>query len=338
MQSERDVIIVRSAVNTSAEQAPISGVNRFELAAAGCSRVHEQFGCDAAVALGFLEGYAVGPRGVTLPPPPATPTMGRAQWLEDVRRAQAAIAGGRFDKVVLGRAADVHAAPGRRFEPQAVAEALRRQHPDAHLFVIPTGADAAFVGATPELLARLRGRQLTTHALAGPAPVGQGEALLRSPKDLHEHGLVVQALVAGLASLCETLETPRRPRLRAAGSVVHLETPVSGVLRDGVGLLDVAAALHPTPALAGWPAPSSRAWVHERTHHPDALYRGLVGRVAPSGDGELHAAIRMAHVGPHRARLWAGAGIVAASVPETEWDETEWKLGTLRDALAEVRG
>ena len=288
------------------------------------------------MAFGFLEGFAVGPRSFTLPAPPASPTMDRDRWIEDVRRAQAAIAAGRFDKVVLGRATDVHAAPGRRFDPQAVAEALRRQRPDAHLFVIPTSSDAAFVGATPELLARLRGRQLTTHALAGTAPLGQGDALLRSPKDLHEHGLVVQALAAGLASLCERVEAPRSPRLRAAGSVVHLETPVSGVLREGVGLLDVAAALHPTPALAGWPAPSSRAWVHERTPHPDALYRGLVGRVAPSGDGELHAAIRMAHVGPQRARLWAGAGIVAASVPEAEWDETEWKLGTLRDALAEV--
>ena len=148
--------------------------------------------------------------------------------------------------------------------------------------------------------------------------------------------MVVRALWEGLGPLCEEIRVADRPGLREAGPVVHLHTPITGRLRQGVDLLHVAQRLHPSPAVGGWPSSAARAYLEARDPEPEGLYRGLVGELRPSGDGELHVALRLAHVRPDGARLWAGAGIVEGSDPSAEWDETEWKLGVLRQTLEEL--
>jgi isochorismate synthase len=256
--------------------------------------------------------------------------------VKEVEEALRAIAHGRVQKVVLARSEELEVVGGGEWRPAAVAARLALRQPDAHTFVIPTGPRSAYVGCTPELLAEVRGGQLRTHALAGTATSRGADRLMDSSKDQHEHRLVVEAMARGLTPLCESLDVAPTPQLRPAGSVVHLETPIRGRLLAGIGLLDVAAALHPTPALAGWPVQTARAWLRPKTTFPGSLYRGLVGELRPGGDGELYAAIRLAHVAPRRARLWAGAGIVEGSTPEAEWEETEWKLRTLRTVLEDA--
>lgn len=267
----------------------------------------------------------------------------REAWREAVEAALTAIAQERLRKVVLARA------EVRRFptppDPVAVLEALYRRHPEAYCFLYEPTPGAAFVGASPELLVRVdpEGR-LATMALAGTAPRGAtpeedaalGRALLQSDKDRREHALVVEAIQRALEPLTRTLEVPETPRLRRLPQVYHLETPIQGVLRPEVGLLRVAEALHPTPALGGLPRQVALRFIARHEPVPRGWYAAPLGILFPDGSGELAVGIRSALLLGERVVLYAGAGIVAGSDPDREWDEIDLKLQTMRRALAQT--
>ncbi len=260
-----------------------------------------------------------------------TPVEARRAWLERVEAARARCASGaEVRKIVLARSAHAVAQAGGRFDAAATARALRAENPDSVVFVVSPGDGRVLVGATPEVLASVRGRRLTTHALAGTmvrTPRSTGAALLASDKDRYEHALVVDGLRRDLTPLCDALHISPAPRVRNLARLHHLETPVAGRLRAGVGLHDVVDALHPTPALAGEPREAALAWL--RTHEP--LDRGPfgapLGYVTPEGDGDVVVAIRCALLDGAHATAFAGAGVVADSDPAAEWIETEAKLG-----------
>ena len=277
----------------------------------------------------------------SLPSPLASPP--RPQWEHTVSQALAAIAAGEFHKVVLARAEVL------RFEapldPVTVLEALHRRHPTAFCFLFEPQPGVAFVGATPERLARVTPTgQVETAALAGTARRGGspeedtalGKALLHSEKDRREHAWVVEAIREALTPLAERLEIPAMPRLRRLPGLQHLETPIWGELRPAVGLLDVAAALHPTPALGGVPREAALRFIARHEPHPRGWYAAPVGIAFPDGTGELAVAIRSALLLGDQAVVFAGAGIVAGSDPAREWDETALKMTTMGEALAEA--
>lgn len=234
---------------------------------------------------------------------------------------------GEVDKIVAARrveltlttAVDAAAALGR----------LRRAHPTCATFAFRRGG-RTFLGATPETLARVRGDRLDTEALAGTG--GPGDRLDRD-KERREHGVVVDAIAAALRPLCVALAIEDTPRLRALRDVVHMRTAVRATLRPGTHALDVAAALHPTPAVGGAPGPAARAYL--ATHEePRGWYAAPVGWFAPGGDGELVVALRSALLEGERAHLFAGAGIVRGSCPRAEHEETSLKMRAVASALA----
>ncbi len=264
-------------------------------------------------------------------------------WRAAVNAALEAIAQEHLRKVVLARA------EVRRFatppDPVTVLAGLVRRHPEAYCFLYEPTPGVAFVGASPELLVRVRpGGRLETVALAGTAPRGRtppedaalGSGLLHSAKDRHEHALVVEAIRRALAPLTVALEVPPEPRLRRLPQVQHLETPIRAMLRPGVGLLQVAQALHPTPALGGVPRTAALRFIAAHEPQPRGWYAAPVGVIFPDGTGELAVGIRSALLLGDRAVLYAGAGIVPGSDPDREWAETELKLRTMRRALAAV--
>ncbi len=267
----------------------------------------------------------------------------REAWREAVEAALAAIAQERLHKVVLARA-EVRRFPAAP-DPVAVLEALYRRHPEAYCFLYEPTPGVAFVGASPELLTRVgpKGR-LATAALAGTAPRGAtpqedaalGKALRQSDKDRREHALVVEAIRRALEPLTLALEVPTSPRLRRLPQVQHLETPIQGTLRPGVGLLQVAEALHPTPALGGMPREAALRFIARHEPVPRGWYAAPLGILFPDGTGELAVGIRSALLLGERVVLYAGAGIVAGSDPDREWDETALKMTTMREALAEA--
>lgn len=275
-------------------------------------------------------GAAPGPR--VLPPPARIVRQPgeREQWNERVRRALQAIASGALRKVVLARAVDVEAdAP---LEPEALLAALESRYPTCRCFLLRGDDGSAFIGATPEVLCRIDGDLLETDALAGSARPGEAKSLLRSAKDLREHRWVVEHVSRALAGIAVDVRHLREPSLRVLANVAHLHTPVTARLRPGIGVREVVAALHPTPAVGGVPTRAALDFIAEHEGLDRGLYAGLVGFVAPRR-AELAVALRSALVRGNRARLFVGAGIVEGSSPALEFEETEMKARALLDAL-----
>ena len=261
-------------------------------------------------------------------------------WVAAVAAARAAIDAGRLAKVVLVRRTGVRLASS---PPGAVL--LRRLGEEgAGLFRFGLRcAGAAFVGASPELLVARRGAEVRAEALAAsvPRPADAGAVaeealaarLLADGKQRLEHDLVVDAVRRALAPVCAELAVPATPEVRVLRHLLHLSTPVRGTLRHAVAVLDLAARLHPTPAVAGEPREQALSFIAAHERYPRGWFAGPVGRAALDGDGELAVALRSALVRGREAFVYAGAGIVAGSRAELELAEIRAKSRTCLAAL-----
>lgn len=242
-------------------------------------------------------------------------------------------------KVVLARALRLEAPAGHAFVPWASARRLRHQQPAAKVFCVAYGRNTSFVGASPELLASMRDRQVHSCALAGTLPRGatptedaaRRRALSASTKDGAEQAAVVAGLLAALKPHLTRTQVEAAPRAVATAQLWHLRTDVVGRARPGRDLLHLVAALHPTPAVGGTPVAAA---LHRlRRQEPwRGDYAGPVGWLSVAG-GCFAVALRSALLRPTRAWAFAGAGIVRGSVPASEWRETTAKLTTVLGGL-----
>lgn len=259
------------------------------------------------------------------------------EWLQRVVRALDAITAGAFAKVVLTRRSRFPALGG--VDPARVLHWLERHYPGCVQFAADT-PEGLVLGASPERLVSLAGHQVVADALAGTVARcprdghASGEALLADAKLLREHRLVVRDIAAALAPVCPGLRVPEEPQVLTLPTLQHLWTPLHGRVGRGVGLFDLAARLHPTPAVGGFPRGPALAWMRAAGETARGWYTGGIGWVEGDGSGELSVVLRCARLGADGAELYAGAGIVAASDPAAELAETELKLQTMRDALA----
>ncbi len=241
-----------------------------------------------------------------------------------VELALTAIASGQVEKVVVAREEVLPPA-----EPVATLEELQRRFPNCWVFAISDGSET-FLGASPELLARVQGRTLETCALAGTAAPGD-DALLTNPKDLHEHQLVIDAIRLALRPWCDEIDVDSVPGLMVLPNVQHLHTAIHATLRTGVTALDIVGALHPTPAVCGTPRDGARRMIGALEPFERGLYAGVVGY--DNGTAEFAVAIRSARLCQDATYVYAGAGIVAGSDPVAEDHETREKLRAVTEAL-----
>ena len=245
-------------------------------------------------------------------------------------------------KLVLARTLELDL--DRPLDLDDVLTRLWQASPHGYTYAIPlsdSGQDY-FLGASPELLVRREGRRVRVHPLAGTAArhpdttedARIAQALLDSPKDRLEHAVVVEAIEAALRPLCCTLDIPAQPSLTSTARLWHLGTLIEGELADpAISALDLAIALHPTPAVCGLPTADARPAIAALEPFERGYFAGAVGWCDANGDGAWAVAIRCAQVhGPHLT-LSAGAGIVPGSVPTLEYRETGNKLRTILDAL-----
>ena len=264
-----------------------------------------------------------------------------AAWQRAVIATTDDIAAGRFVKLVLARSCHLRAT--REFDCARAVTRLRDAYPSCTTFWFGS-ATGNFLGATPELLVRLRGGMLAAAALAGTAARGTSTAaddelacaLLASDKDRREHAVVRDALVAALTPLCSDLQVAATPQVLRLPNVQHLLTPIRGRLRAALHLVDVVARLHPTPAVGGAPRAAALAALPEREALARGWYAGPIGWFDAAGDGDIEIAIRSALVRERHAVLFAGVGIVAGSDPDAELTETRLKLQPLLSALLEL--
>lgn len=283
-----------------------------------------------------LNGHASGPGAeVALREEPA-----RSEWTQSVRRILSAIDTGDVRKVVLARQLIVEAPTP--FDRRAILARLRRSHPSCFTY-----AAGGFVGASPELLIRRRGAEVASCPMAGTVRRGttaeEDETLTagmrRSVKEAEEHRLLVEAVVSALAPVCVSPPATGEPDVVRFPTVSHLATRVSGHLREPApSALALAGLLHPTPAVGGLPRTEALAAIAALEPFDRGLYAGPVGWVDANGDGEWAVALRGAQLDGPRARLAAGAGIVAGSDPEAEWAETEAKLRPMLIAVGALPG
>jgi menaquinone-specific isochorismate synthase len=259
------------------------------------------------------------------------------RWERAVAEAVAAIKAGDLRKVVLAR--DVFAAAAEPIDARILLQRLAARYPDCFTF-----ACDGMVGATPELLIRRAGREVSALVLGGTAPRGGdpaqdqalGDELLASAKNTEEHLYAVASIRDALEPLCEALDVQARPALLKFPNLQHLGTRVCGTLAGGgtpKSALALAAAVHPPAAVCGTPAGAALDLIRELEHMDRERYAGPVGWVDAAGNGEWGIAIRCAQLSGRTARLFAGCGIVAASDPAAELAETLVKLQPMRGAL-----
>ena len=217
---------------------------------------------------------------------------------------------------------------------------LVERYPDTYRFYFEPSPGHVFLGATPELLLQVKKRQLETIALAGSAPRGKtvdedlrlGSDLLADPKNRREQAIVVERICDDLRPLCSSFQLPEKPHLRRLPNIQHIETPIKAYLKRP-GILSPAKALHPTPALAGQPRQAAMEMIRQYEPVPRGAYGAPVGWITPEGDGRLAVAIRSGIFQGSVGRLYAGAGLLAESDPQKEWDETALKFRPMLDAL-----
>ncbi len=243
-----------------------------------------------------------------------------------------------LDKVVLARA--VRGAVGSTIDPGALVARLRHREAVSTLYSLPTPERRRFVGASPELLARRRGTEVRCHPLAGTialpsdgAAEGYGEWLLHSAKNLHEHAVVVDEIVARLAEVCDDVDADPAPSIVALGSVAHLGSWIVARGNPAPDALDVARLLHPTAAVGGRPRDEALATLARLERHDRGHFAGPLGWLDREGDGEWWLGLRGVVLDGAQFEAWAGAGIVPESDPIAEREETANKLAVVLSAL-----
>jgi menaquinone-specific isochorismate synthase len=263
------------------------------------------------------------------------PVPAEGDWEAAVTDAVRRLRDGELDKVVLARALDVAAdAP---LDPRSVAARLAGRFPSCFTYVCD-----GLVGASPELLVRRLGRQAESLVLAGTIARGRSaaedeaneRALAESAKDAHEHRLAVESARSVLESVAIETDVEPAPHLLRLANVSHLATRLTAWLPSPPpSAVRLATALHPTAAVGGTPREEALRLIRDLEVAPRGRYAGPVGWMDADGDGEFALALRCAQLDGRTARLWAGAGIVAESVPAAETAETAAKFDAVLTAL-----
>jgi salicylate biosynthesis isochorismate synthase/menaquinone-specific isochorismate synthase len=268
-----------------------------------------------------------------------TPVRNPMAWTAAVGTAAARLRAGEAAKVVLAR--EVLARGDGVVSAAMVARSLRAAYPSCFTYLM-TGADGtAFAGASPELLVRRSGSRAFSQPMAGSVARGatdaEDERLARrledSAKDALEHRVVSDFVVEALRPLARSV-TARPPEVVRFTNIQHLATSVSAQLLDpAADALELAAALHPTPAVGGWPRDAADALIDELEGMERGWYAGAVGWIDADGDGEFAVALRCGLLWEDGARLYAGVGVMPDSDPARELEETELKFKALLTAL-----
>jgi isochorismate synthase len=267
------------------------------------------------------------------------PERSPEDWMAAVSKAVHHLQAGDADKVVLAREMLVHA--DGALAAAEIARALRFTYPSCFTYLISGDDGTALVGASPELLVGRTGRRATSQPMAGSIARGRDEEedlalaaqLQASAKDSAEHRVSAEQVAEALAPLAREVRRSG-PEIIRFTNIQHLATTVEAELAEPpAGLLDLAAVLHPTPAVNGMPAVAATRLIAELEGMERGWYTGGVGWMDADGNGELAVAIRCGLLCSEGARLFAGNGMMPDSDPQAELQETELKLSVLLRAL-----
>ena len=261
-------------------------------------------------------------------------------YVDLVSNALGEIRMGQFDKLVTARSITTPA----KLRPGALLAKLRHRFPECATFALGRGTET-FLGASPERLISVTGQRVETDALAGSRPrhphpgrdAQLRSELLASPKERTEHQIVVDAIRSILSDANVNLDAIEPTDVMKLKRIQHLRTPIGGTLTGDAGhVLDLMAALHPTPAVAGLPRREAQDWINRHEPMDRGWYSGPVGWSTLDGDGEFRVALRSALLTANDITLFAGGGIIEGSEPHAELAETATKFEALLGALGVI--
>lgn len=267
-----------------------------------------------------------------------------AEFLAAVERSKDFIRDGDVFQVVISQ----------RFDHELTASALdvyrvlRALNPSPYMYALALetadGSPYAIVGSSPEALVKVTDGRVYTHPIAGSRPRGDtpehdgelADELLADRKEQAEHLMLVDLGRNDLSKVCRagTVEVTEFMQVERFSHIMHLVSSVEGDVRDGVTPIDVFRATFPAGTLSGAPKPRALQIIDELEPARRGVYGGVVGYFAFSGDLDLAIAIRTAFLADGVARVQAGAGLVADSVPQTELQETLSKAAAPLRAVA----
>jgi anthranilate synthase component 1 len=282
---------------------------------------------------------------------PVETSLGRDEYMRAVEVAKEAIASGEAIQVVLARRQSFplpnDQGTGAPLDGIGLYRALRRVNPSPYLFFVRTPTYEV-VGASPELLLQVEGDRLTTHPIAGTRPRGAdaqadgllAEQLVRDPKERAEHVMLVDLGRNDLGRVARpgTVSVSKYMEVERYSHVLHLVSHVEGRLRPDLDALDALRSVFPAGTLSGAPKVRAMQLIAAAENERRGLYGGAVGYLGYDGTLDTAITIRSAVLKDGQAHIHSGAGIVAGSVPYTEFDETEHKAAALRRAIELAAG
>jgi menaquinone-specific isochorismate synthase len=261
------------------------------------------------------------------------------EWKSAVSRLVEMIDSGALKKVVLARPLQVTG--NRAVDVSAMLAHLGEACPACFRFMFEFSAGTAFAGATPERLIAVQNGKFSTAAIAGSIRRGEfpgedealGAQLLSSAKDQSEHAFVLEHIREQMLPFAEELRIAPQPTLLRLPNIFHLQTRIDGTLHPRQNILKMVSALHPTPAVGGVPREAALHAIRQFEGFERGWYAAPVGWVDANGDGDFVVAIRSGLFHNNHATLFSGAGIVAHSDPQKEWEETAVKMRFLLEAM-----
>lgn len=255
----------------------------------------------------------------------------KQQYIEAFERFIRPLKEKEFQKLVLSRAATRHIHSD--FSPIGAFVRACNSYPRMMIYLCHTPASGTWLGSTPEILLSGHGKEWHTVALAGTMPM-QNEVMptVWDKKNVEEQEYVAD-YVRRVTKKFGSKLTEKGPYTARAGQLVHLKTDFNFLLKNGDRLGELLQELHPTPAVCGLPKEEAFEFILENEGYERSYYSGITGWLDPENGTDLYVNLRCMEIKPSEVTLYAGGGILASSEAESEWEETEAKMKTMRSII-----
>lgn len=252
-------------------------------------------------------------------------------YLQLVKKTVDAIKGREAKKIVVSRYKDF---PLLNFNVEKIIKRLFLAYPSAFRYLWYHPQTGIWCGATPETLIEVENNSFKTMALAGTQPFSSNDMVVWGVKEMDEQQLVTEQITAKLQCVTSDLKISE-PYTHRAGSLLHLRTDITGVLKNKeTPLTTITSALHPTPAVCGTPQEAAREFILENENYSREFYTGFLGPIYQKGaSASIMVNLRCMRIQDNTARVFVGGGITLGSNPNDEWTETQNKMQIMLQVL-----
>lgn len=278
----------------------------------------------------FLERIAQAPEqpeGNVVPPAETS----QKDYFGRLDKMMTDIRAGKVDKVVMSRV--IHTAKPDKFDAVDHFLTLTRDYPNTFVYLLNHPLSGMWMGATPELLLKKRGAEITAMALAGTRDRNEERRYDWRPKEMEEHQMVWEHIETAFQNNgCEWVERDG-PKTIESGRVAHLKTDYKFRESGKMNLEKLLDELHPTPAIGGLPAKEGVQCILEHEGYDRKYYCGFIGQTDFTDSADLFINLRCMQIFNEGIAVYVGGGITAASDPKEEWHETVMKSRTMIEKL-----